>query len=83
VQLLEPCDDSRLGVAIDDGRVVAALPLPDDRLSLVARREGGEGRADIVGDLPAEAEPALVDLAPPHECSSGFRRNPLHSFGKK
>jgi len=61
VQLLEAADDDGLGVAVDDRGVVTALPLPNDRLALVARRERGEGRADILGDLPAETEPVLVD----------------------
>ena len=67
-----------LGLVVDHGRVVAALAPADDRLALVAGGQRGECRADVVGDLPAEAEPALVD-----QSSSGLSRNPLHSFGKK
>jgi hypothetical protein len=61
MQLLQPRDDDGLGVAVDHCRVVAALALAHDRLAHVARRERGEGRADVGGHLPAEAEPVLID----------------------
>src|SRR5439155_25015512 len=76
---LEVTHRHQLRVAVHHRRVVAALAVTDDGLAIVSGWQAVQRSLDVRGHPLAEPEPVRACHSP----SSGFRRKPEYSLGKK